>query len=89
MLAGRFTFFRAIWKILKNHLIVQWGPVFPMQAAGFCWVAQFGVVNYLNLLCCVPTSCMYMAIVALHWKVGVKLGEVGAASSMRSAPRLF
>ena len=69
MLVGTFTFFHAIWKMLKCHLI-----------------AQFGVVN---LLCCVPTSCMHMPIVALHWKVGVKLGEARAIGSMRGTPRLF
>ena len=59
----------------KMYSVCAVGPGFsPCKRQGFSWLAQFGIVNHLNLLCCVPTSCMCMPIVALHWKVGVKLG---------------
>ena len=74
----------------KMYSVCTVGPNFPLcKQQGFPWLAHFGIVNHLNLLCCVPTSCMCMPNVALHWKVGVKLCEVVAIGSMRSAPRLF
>ena len=67
----------------KMYSVCAVGPNFPpCKQQGFSWLAQFAAVNHLNLLCCVPTSCMCMLIVAPQ-------GKVGALGSMHGAPRLF
>ena len=59
----------------KMYSICTVGPsVSPTQQQGFYWVAQFGVVNHLNLLVLCAHLLHVHAIVALHWKVDVKLG---------------